>query len=312
MTNLATKKLNLPFGANNTKPNYWHGQKLTPKPGQYHESVWNGKTYTLGSLWDGFGGQITRLQLVAQSENGGVAFTGGHPRKSEHTGKLLDEISYCDGGGRYDQSAQIGGAYLSMSRIPAEETLDYSFFSIPEGATQPERKGKWLVMRVGETFLGVYALAGEAVIGQTDLSDKQKAENEKLVAKGAAPKHQTAPIIRFPGKPTGFILQTASGQNFDEFAASLEKQEVDVSRFKSEMEVSYQALDGPLVQMKYQPDQDHAAVSFDGKSVELEKWPVYGSRYLSCENSVLTVNDGERGFVVDFSGDLPVYRDWKR
>lgn len=319
LSNLAKKQVDLPFEARNTKPNYWHGHQQQPRPGQYHETVWNGKTYTLGSLWDGFGGQMTRLQLVAQTENGAVAFTGGHPRKSDHTGQKLDEISYRDGNGRYDQSAQIGSALISMSRIPDDEPLDYSFFSIPEGATAPQRRGKWLTMRVGATFLGLYPLAGEALIGPTDLSDKQKTENEALVTAGKAPKHISVPVIRFPGRPTGFVLETASAnsqaasieQDFEKFGASLEAREVDTARFESEMEVSYRALCGTLVKMKYQSDSDHAAVWFDGTPVELEKWQVYGSRYLSCENSVLRVNDGERGFAVDFSGDLPIYSAWR-
>jgi len=55
-----------------------------------------------------------------------------------------------------------------------------------------------------------------------------------------------------------------------------------------------------------------ADVTIDGKTVDVNHWPVYGGPYVTCNKGVLTVNDGQHGFVVDFSGDMPVYKPWKK
>lgn len=301
ITNIARRNLpRLPFTQRNSKPNYWYGRNLTPTPNQYQETVYVTRSYTLGSLWNGFGGQITRFQLVAGSPSGGIVFTGGNPRASDHTGKI-GGISYQDGGGRYDQSAQVGAAYVSLSRIPDDEPLAYSFFSLPEGVT-PEKRGNWWVMRAGDTFIGLYGLGERAVLGQTD----------------AAPgdtKAKPAPVLRFEGRRTGFVLQTGDSSAYptlDAFAAALERRaKVDTSRFAQTMAVTYATLDAQTVSVQYQTGQERAAVRIDGKPVDYSAWPIYDGPYITQKDGALSVNDGNDGFVIDFTGDLPVYKAWK-
>jgi hypothetical protein len=45
--------------------------------------------------------------------------------------------------------------------------------------------------------------------------------------------------------------------------------------------------------------------------VSLKEWPVYDGKYVTQKDGILTVNDGKDGFIVDFSGDKPVYKPWK-
>ena len=291
--NIATKNLPvLPFKQRNSKPNYWHGQGLTPTPNQYQETVYVTRHYTLGSLWNGFGGQITRLQLVASGPSGGIVFTGGHPRHSDHTGKITGEISYKDGNGRYDQSAQAGGAYISLSKIPDEEPLAYSFFSLPSAA-RPLRRGNWWVMQAGGTYIGLYGLGGRSVSGQSD---------------GNKP----FPILRFEGRRTGFILETSDTESFptlDAFAAALlARAKVDASGLAERMEVGYTTLEGKGMRIRYQDGRGRADVAIDGKPVHFEDWPVYGGPYITQSKGVLSVNDGRDGFIVDFAGDMPIYK----
>jgi len=316
ISHLATQDLpDLPFEARNAKPNYWYGQGIAPKANEYQESVFVAKHYTLGSLWNGFGGQTTRFQLVADSPVGGIVFTGGNPRKSDHTGKLVDEISYEDGNGRYDQSAQVGSSYVSISNIPDNESLAYSFFSIPLGATKPVRHGKWWIMQAGETLVGLYPLSEQSGIGESDLDPGKKAAAEKARAEGKEPKDKPFPILRCEGRRTGFILQVADTGQFpslERFAEALMAMKVDAEKFPTGLEVSYTNLEGKNIRMKYQDGQSHAAVSINGQAVRFGDWAVYDSPYLRQKDGILTVNDGRQGFVVDFTGELPVYRPWSR
>lgn len=314
--NLATKKLPvLPAEFLNTKPNYWYGQQLTPKPGEYTESFYIAQHYSMGSLWNGFGGQITRFQIVANSPNGAVTFTGGHPRRSDHTTKKIVEFGYADGLGRYDQSAQIGGTFINLTDAPEDETIDYAFFKMPAG-TEPKQAGEWQVIRVGETFLGVRGVGADPTMAQTELSDKQQEDNQKAIAGGKPPKHATSPILKFAGRRVGFIVETADTGTYaseDAFRAALAKTKLEANDFAAALKCRYTNIAGRQIDVQYQQDKRIAGVTVDAKPYDPTTWvDIYNGPYLHQSRGVLTVNDGTEGYVVDFTGDLPVYREWKK
>ncbi|MDQ3813047.1 MAG: hypothetical protein M3347_03750, partial [Armatimonadota bacterium] len=290
ITNIARQSLaTLPFEQRNSKANYWHGLNQPPTPGVYHETVYATRHYTLASLWNGYGGQFTRFQLVAASPHGGIPFTGGHPTTARDKGKII--YKYGEGQGDVDQSAQVGGAYISLSKIPDKAELPplpYSFFSIPEGATPPVQKGRWFIMQAGSTFIGVYPLSEQAKISESDLGEKQREENEYAIQNNQPPRHKGFPILRFEGRRTGFILQTADVETVkssDEFAAALQQRtKIDTSQWAEAMEVTYTSLDGKTIRIKYQDGQDRAAVSIDGAAVSFDNWPVYSGPYLNAQN----------------------------
>jgi len=123
------------------------------------------------------------------------------------------------------------------------------------------------------------------------------------------------PILRCEGRRTGFILQVADTGQFpslERFAEALADIRVDAEKFPTGLEVSYTNLEGKNIRMKYQDGQSHAAVSINGQAVRFGDWAVYDSPYLRQKDGILTVNDGRQGFVVDFTGELPVYRPWSR
>ena len=319
LCNLAWRRLpKLPFESRNTKPNYWYGQNLPPAPGAYHEAVYVTKHYTMGGLFNGHGGQMTRFQIAARADGGAVVFTGGHPRKSDHTGKKTG-FGFADGIGRYDQSAQVGSVHVCMSRVPADEPIDYAFFSIPARAAGPSRKGRWFVMQAGGAFVGLRPL-GKAAVGQTTLTPAQIQQNEHEVEHDRPPRHKTQPIIKITGRPTGFVVQTADVESFRDlpaFAASLaEKVKVDDRDYAGKMTLVCTGLDGREIHVRYQNGKDRpfVAVGKPGEKPEpirFDDRPIYDGPYVRQAGGVLTVNDGRDGFVVDFSGDMPVYKAWK-
>ena len=309
--NLATKRLpQLPAEFRNTKPNYWYGQEIPPKVNDYAESFYVAKEYSMGSLWNGFGGQITRFQIVADTPRGAVSFTGGHPRRSDHTGKKIEEFGYADGLGRYEQSAQAGGTYIDLIAAPDDETIDYGFFKPPTGV-RPQKIGDWQVFRAGDVFLGVRGIASDATVAQTDLTAKQADENQKLTTAGKPAKHVSVEILKFPGRRVGFVVETAdTGAYVDEkaFATALAKTKFSAG----DLSCDYTNLAGRLIQCVYRPGAATAAVTVDGKPVDPAGWKdIYNGPYIKASPGTMSVNDGVDGYVVDFTGNLPVYRDWQ-
>lgn len=318
LCNIAQRKLpRLPVEQRNSKPNYWYGTGRPWQAGVYRETVYMTPHYTMGSLWNGHGSQMTRFQIAAASDQGGVVFTGGSPRRSDHTGKKID-FGYRDGIGRYDQSAQAGPIHITMSLIPDADPMAYCFFSYPGAAGTPEKVGKWFVIRAGETFVGVRPLGGEGAIGETELTGKQKELNLKEKEKGRGPKYRPHPIIRVPGRRVGFIAVTADTTACRDklaFKTLLGQAKVDVSKMATHMDVTCVAADGLKLRMRFSPATDDdrhgdrmAAAWVNGREVPKDGWPIYSGPYVRQRPGVLTVSDGREGFTVDFTGDLPVYR----
>jgi len=68
LCNLARKDLpQLPAEFRNTKPNYWHGQNAKPTAAASHETVYLGKGFTMGTLWDAHASQHHRFQIIPAS-----------------------------------------------------------------------------------------------------------------------------------------------------------------------------------------------------------------------------------------------------
>jgi hypothetical protein len=281
----------------NTKPNYWYGQNLKPTPGEYTETVYVTKHYTMGSLWNGFGGQITRFQIVAKTKNGGVSFTGGHPRHSDHTGKKTDGVSYEDGGGRYDQTAQVGNTYVCLTKTPADEPLDYVFFTVPEEVKELEKlqDGLWL-LTVGDTFLAVYSLGERAELAEADVPEKERG------------KRKGQRIIKFYGRKTGFVVVTGDREQYSNV---LQLYRSGLKPFMEQWKVSdtlMLATKGPFyMTVTYQAGKDRPLVQ-SRPQVAFDPAAVYSGPLLKQNSGILTVSDGQDAFTVDFSGDLPMYR----
>jgi len=321
ITNLARKRIApLPADQRNSKPNYWHGQNLPPMPGRYRETLHLGRTFTLGTLWNGHGSQITRFQLAVETPGGSVAFTGGSPRRSDHNGVKTD-FGYADGIGRHDQMVQAGPVQITMSRIPEGEPLAYAFFAFPPSCPPLPglADGGWFVFAAGQAFVGVLPFGGPAEVGVTDLNDKEKAENAKNAARGRPPFAVPRPIIRIAGRNVGFVVQVAEQPEFADvaaFAKALGRTTLDTSSFASQGTVTYRSLAGQGLAMTFSPDaagDRHgdrlAAATLDGNPLQPASWPIYDGPFLSQQDGIFRVSDGKRAFTIDFSGDLPVYRE---
>ncbi len=299
LTALARKDLpHLAFESRNTKPNYWFGQGKEPDANHSQETVYVAAHYSMGVEWDRAWGQFAdgrvfdqraRFQIVASSPRGGIMMTGGHPW----------EHHYQDRKGKYDQRAACGAAMMCLTEVPEDTSPDYAFFSVPAGAEPVERDG-WFFMEVGGAYVAVRGLGEKAGLGETVLSEKQK-------KRGREPQ----PILRFDGRRTGFVCQTADRSEFASLplfvAAVTTKCRLDDSGRPRDRRVAFTTLDGRTLEMTYRPGAQTAAVRIDGRDVDLQTWSVYDGPYLKQKGGVMTVHDGETGYRVDFTGEMPVY-----
>lgn len=299
ITNLARKDLpTLPFEQRNSKPNYW-GVAGEPNPSAYHESVYTTADATIGALWNGHGSQVTRFMIVGESPNGGVVLTGGNPRQSDHVGTKTG-LGLHDGNGRYSQFAALGPVVVSMANCPADDTeANYSFVSLPDGNDGLKPVNGWWPIKVGKVVVGVRPLGGNAELG-TGPADK---------------KGHALPILKIPGNITGFVAVLADPAKFAQQLAAIK---IDDAAFARSMRVTVTGPAGNLT-MTFNPDRAGDAhgnrtpdVLINDKTVAFGNWPVFDGPYVQQKNGILSVNDGKDGFVVDFSGNAPIYKPWKR
>jgi hypothetical protein len=340
ITNIAQRELPvLPYEARNTKPNYWSGLDrnwIEPVANVSAETLFVSRDYTLGTLWYGedLCSQLVRLHAAIRTAPDRVSFlTGGHvgdkngkPTHYEAQGSIITHAESWPGKSHpvmrevWIQQCQVGSTMACLARFPEHEPRKVTFVTVPQGA-KVEQVGKWWIMTAGDVHIGVLPLTD--TVERKTLKQRKKPEVEALY---------------FPGNPSGFVLTMADRlqvKDRDDFIAEV-RDSVDAGRFAAETRIVFTSLDGRRVEMRYdrrprsgkalktckpkdgEPFDVYAAdihhrpwVRIDGVVQEYDSWPVHDSPYLQQKDGVLRVNDGRDGFVIDFSGTMPVYRPWK-
>ncbi len=317
--NLAHKRLpGLPAEFRNTKPDYWAGFTRDPKLHQNFESFYVAQGFTMGSVWKGLGGKLTRFKLVCASPQGGLVFTAGHPRLSDFDGNKQG-VGFGASRGRYTQSAQAGPIFVCYARLPDDEELDYLFVTIPEGAAGPEKLGDWYVAEAGDTLVAIRPLGGEAMIESDALTPKQRQENQRRAAEGKPRKHPPQVQVRVHGRALGLVIHALDATRFDDvdqMLAYLDRGKV-AGLDEGDEVVHYTTPEGNRLSVRFAPPDQRkpgnrqATASYDEQPIDFATWTkVYDGPFVTQADGVLSVNDGREGFVIDFTGEMPVYRDW--
>jgi len=301
IVNLARKHLaGLPATQRNRKANYWHGHHADARLST-HETIHLDKAFTMGSLWDGHASQHTRFQIAVPTDKGAVSFTGGHPRKSDHTGKKTG-LGFRDGNGRYLQSAQVGSTYLAMAVAPADEEAQYTFFRFPSGS-EPQTFEGWHTFGVGRAVIAVRPIHADA--GPPEVVEQED-------------KKGTVKMLRFPGRVSGFVVEVMPRLDPVELAKRISATRLEADKLNDDLSFTYRNAAGKTIGFTFNPDPQGdkhgdrlAHVTIDGEALAMN-WPaVWGGPFVTLRDRVLRVTDGRGGFEIDFTGDLPAYKEWR-
>lgn len=122
-------------------------------------------------------------------------------------------------------------------------------------------------------------------------------------------------LLVFPGKISGYIVETGEKsvyQNLQKFSEEIGKNtKADFSKLEQNLKLSYRSLCGDNLRMTYKPEVLRCTATINGKKQDWDnytKGAVYDSQYLKIKDGIMQVSDGQSGYVVNFQGDIPVYK----
>lgn len=125
-------------------------------------------------------------------------------------------------------------------------------------------------------------------------------------------------LLVFPGQVSGYIVETAEKSKFknpDEFIQAVaERPAPNFSSLDKNPEIRYRSLSGEELHMKYRPEGLRCCAWINDKEQRWDNYTngaVYESPYLKIRNGVMLVSDGNKGYQVDFRGNIPVYQEIK-
>jgi len=80
------------------------------------------------------------------------------------------------------------------------------------------------------------------------------------------------------------------------------------------LKINYHSLKGDVIIMNYLAEGLRCKATINGMKQDWDnftKGAVYNSPYLTVDKGIMKVNDGKSGYLIDFRGDLPVYKELK-
>jgi len=183
-----------------------------------------------------------------------------------------------------------------------------SWFYYPKQLKPTEIDGKFF-FEAGKMFIAVIPVSKNAFVFSPSESSRKKigAEAQKFF--------KDYSLLVFQGKISGYIVETGEKsvyQNLQKFNEEVRKQtKQDLSKLEQNFELSYHSLSGDDLKMTYRPDVLRCNATINGKKQDWDTYTsgaVYDSPYLKIKNGIMQVSDGQSGYVVDFRGDIPIYK----
>ena len=151
----------------------------------------------------------------------------------------------------------------------------------------------WL-LREGDVYVAVRPFGAERTEWQKCDSAPQ-AGHDRLVLYGSL---------------MGVVIEVGDRDEYgtaEAFAQKVGNAPLDLSKLGSEKEARYVSSRGMPLRLQFVAGGGFPRAWVDGAPLDFENWPVCESPYVTCRNGVLDVNDGSKGFAIDWSGDDPVY-----
>jgi hypothetical protein len=123
-------------------------------------------------------------------------------------------------------------------------------------------------------------------------------------------------LLVFPGRISGYVVETAEKKEYGTIQNFIEaigrKSKLDLSRLEQNLQVNYHSLIGDDISMNYNAGGLRCKSIINGKMQNwdrLTEGSVYLSPYININKGMMKVSDGKSGYLVDFRGDLPLYKE---
>ena len=125
-------------------------------------------------------------------------------------------------------------------------------------------------------------------------------------------------LLVFPGVISGYIVETGEKsvyQTIQKFNQEIsQKTKVNRTMLNKNLMINYLSLGDDRIEMQYRPDGLRCNAAINGERQDWDnftKSAVYHSPYLKIKSGIMSVSDGNSGYVVDFRGANPVYKELK-
>ncbi len=124
---------------------------------------------------------------------------------------------------------------------------------------------------------------------------------------------KTYGFIAFTGSVSGYVVEVVEKNKYssiETFASALKKKnKVKINR---QGDVDVQSIHGDTLKLVYQPTGLRCRGYVNGVERDWNNYTngaVYVSPYVDVKDGIMKISDGKESFEVDFTGDLPVYKN---
>ncbi|MEM9328025.1 MAG: hypothetical protein AAGA85_20330 [Bacteroidota bacterium] len=355
--NITRKNISLPFEAKMSRP-FYH----MDYPHAFAETFYHSAHFALGNV------QMTIVDnpnqqmvwsVIAEGENGPLAFSGGHPMRESTSGHspytqtlhskgtiiVLTAPSQVAG-----STAVIGpqGATLQRANLwhlpkehqplefeqanrqkyasaplhPISEPDDTSAESIADfwrqsqgsastwfyypKSIQPQWIDEVYYFDAHQVWVAVRPLTPHhfRVAPSEDVVDELSSRKAKRF-------FQDYHLLSVLGEASGYIVEVAEKSDYDSMAKFVRALETRTFTATGDLRsIAYESIHGDKMEMVYEPSGLRCQARING---EVQDWSnhtegaVYQSPYIKVKDGVFTLDDGQEGYKVDFTGDRPIW-----
>lgn len=190
----------------------------------------------------------------------------------------------------------------------ANNLLKLGQFRFPTTMELVKGKDNWLFLREPkadqskEVYIAVNVLQSDPVISEVFNAKTNPTQ---------APSSSGFFAVKSFASKTGFIFDVGTAKDYGSFVNfqnTIYKHKVNFD--ESVMKVEYKTIRGLHVELKYNPDVSRIdgtipEVRIQNKLQDFTTWPILENSYMSLKDRILTVVDGNREFIVNWSNPVP-------
>ncbi len=196
-----------------------------------------------------------------------------------------------------------------------DQLLQRAMLRYPKSVDEKINEQGWIFLREGKTYIGIKPL--KSFYEQTDLTGIGR---------------DYFNIVKSDHAKTGFVFELGTEEefgSFKKFRSRLLKNKLSVDW--QQMKVNYTNSRKDQVEIRYQPGlpvvpysplpaslekkgikgmaESVPVVRINGRQeIPYEQWPMIESPYVTMNNNLLVIDDGQSKITVDWTGDYPVIR----